>query len=84
MIQIDTLNRIILNGQLTNLAVVQDADKTRVYTPECKISGTPYVEHEMPHVRYSLTHPEPHSGVPGLRQFEADISALNQQSGGGR
>lgn len=76
MIQIDANNRIILNGQLTNLAVAQDADKTRVYTAECRVRGIQYAEHQMPSQRYSMAHPDPASGVPGLRQLEADIAAL--------
>lgn len=76
MIQIDANNRIIINGQRTSLAVAQGAGKTRVYTPECRIRGIQYAEHQMPRHRYSLAHPDPASGVPGLRQFEADIAAL--------
>lgn len=81
MIQIDTANRIILDGKQTGLAVTQNGRGTIVYTPESQISGARYQEHTMPHVRYSLTHDNPaltnvSPPRPGRAQFEADIRAL--------
>lgn len=79
MIQIDTSDRILLDGKQTGLAVTQNGRGTIVYTPESPISGTRYQEHTMPHVRYSLTHDNPaltNVSRPGRAQFEADIRAL--------
>jgi hypothetical protein len=88
MIQIDTSNKIILDGRPTGLAVTQNGRGTIVYTPESQISGTRYQEHTMPHARYSLAHdnPRPAHASPevadkyppsaGRAQFEADIRAL--------
>jgi hypothetical protein len=83
MIQIDTANRIILDGKQTGLAVTQTAQGTIVYTPEAQ--GVRYRAHPMPHARYSLAHdnPRPAHASPdkypppaGRAQFEADIRAL--------
>lgn len=76
MIQIDTANRIVLDGMDTGLAVTQDADGTRVYTPECRITGIEYRRHQMHYRRYSLACDTPASGIPGRGQFEADIRAI--------
>lgn len=76
MVQIDTTNRIIINGQRTALAVTQNGNGTVVYTPESRLSGQAYVEHKMPHQRYSLAHDAPSSGVAGRTEFEADVKAL--------
>lgn len=86
MIQIDTSNRIILDGKQTGLAVTQAAQGTIVYTPEAQ--GVRYQAHPMPHARYSLAHDNPrptHASLDvaakyppsaGRAQFEADIRAL--------
>lgn len=76
MIQIDTANRIILDGQQTGLALVQRASRTVIYTPESKASGTAYREHKMPETRYSTCHDTPASGVAGRATLEAHVRAL--------
>ncbi len=76
MIQIDTANRIILDGQQTGLALVQRASGTVVYTPESKASGTAYREHKMPEARYSTAHDSPASGAAGRAALETHIRAL--------
>lgn len=76
MILIDTTNRIVIDGQRTPLAVIQRGDGTVVYTPESRLSGQAYVEHEMPHKRYSLAHEAPTSGVAGRAEFESDVKTL--------
>lgn len=76
MIQIDTANRIILDGQQTGLALVQRASGTVIYTPESHVSGTAYREHKMPEARYSTAHDSPVSGAAGRATLEAHIRAL--------
>lgn len=76
MIQIDTANRIILDGQQTGLALVQRASGTVIYTPESKSSGTAYREHKMPEARYSTAHDAPASGAAGRATLEAHIRFL--------
>lgn len=76
MIQIDTANRIILDGQKTGLALVQRASGTVIYTPENKVSGTAYREHQMPAARYSAAHDSPASGAAGRAVLEQHVRAL--------
>lgn len=71
---IDSANRIAIDNIQTGLAVTQNAIGTVVYTPEGVSSR--YKEHKMPHVRYSLSHDKPASGVAGKSQFETDIKEL--------
>ncbi len=78
MIQIDTSNRIRIDGQDTRLALVQRASGTVVYTPESRVTGTAYREHQMPHARYSTTNDAPASGVPGRLQLEADVRSMSK------
>lgn len=73
-IEIDSANRIILDGQQTGLAVTQRSSGTVVYTPEGP--STQYAEHKMPQERYSLAHDHPASGAAGRQQFENDIRAM--------
>lgn len=73
-ITIDSANRISIDNIRTGLAVTQASEGTIVYTPEC--IKTKYAIHKMPHVRYSLTHDKPASGVAGRSQFENDIREL--------
>lgn len=87
-IQIDTLNRIILDGQQTGLAVTQTGKGTIVYTPERLATAQKYKEHAMPHSRYSLAHDAPrpihaahessvkYATPAGRTQFETDIRTL--------
>ncbi len=77
MFKIDATNRIIIDDQITGLAVIQRRNKTVVYTPESQT--TRYAEHKMPADRYSLTHAAPASGAAGRDQFEADVRALLKQ-----
>jgi hypothetical protein len=76
MIQIDTANRLILDGQQTGLALVQRASGTVIYTPESKASGTAYREHAMPAARYSTAHESPASGAAGRATLEQHVRAL--------
>ncbi len=76
MIQIDTANRIILDGQQTGLALVQRASGTVIYTPESRATGTAYREHTMPEPRYSTAHDAPASGAAGRATLEAHIRTL--------
>lgn len=70
-ITIDSANRIAIDNLQTGLAVTQSGKGTIVYAPEGL--GTKYAEYPMPHVRYSLSHEKPASGVAGRSQFEHDI-----------
>lgn len=74
MIQVDTTNRILIDGQPTGLAIAQRQDGTVIYTPEGVT--TAYRAHNMPHARYSTAHDAPASGAAGRSQLEADIRAL--------
>lgn len=74
MIQIDTANRIRIDGVDTGLALAQRASGTVIYTPEGV--STRYAEHKMPHARYSTAHDAPASGAAGRAQLEADVRAL--------
>lgn len=86
-IQIDTANRIKIDGQDTGLALGQRREGTIVYTPESRHTGQRYQEHPMPFSRYSTAHDEPHKpGEPydptvcaGRAQLEADVRALLAQ-----
>ena len=80
MLTIDTADRIAIDGVQVNLAVFQTANGTVVFTPECRITKQPYVEHLMPHKRYALSHNSPSSGAPGRAQFESDIRALIERN----
>ena len=89
-IQISTNNGIFLDGirvelpykdsqyRKLGLFVVQRDGKTVVYSAAF-VGGEKYTEHTMPHAHYSLTHPAPFSGVPGLNDFEAGIRAILNQ-----
>lgn len=68
MIQIDTTNRIILNGQPTGLAVIQHLGGSTIC--RLKTSTTPFDEIKMPKRRYTL------STEAGQAEFEADIKAI--------
>lgn len=77
MIQIDTSNRIRIDGRDTGLALTQRASGTVIYTPEGRTGA--YREHKMPHARYSTAHDAPASGAAGRAQLEIDVRALLQQ-----
>lgn len=91
MIEIYTDNSIFLDGRNTGLKVVQKEDGTIVYTPEITplgaaslgVSPQKYVEHSMPHRRYSLATEKPLSGRPGILDFEKDIRDLLAKMEGG-
>lgn len=74
--QITATGRIMIDYADVGLSVVQTREGTVVYTPESKITGQKYLEHKMPHKRYSLAWDEPASGNPGSAQFEADVRQL--------
>lgn len=75
-LQIDTANRIRIDGKDTGLALSQTREGTIVYTPESRASGRAYKAHPMPHKRYSAAHDAPASGAAGRAQLEADVRAL--------
>lgn len=74
MIQIDTANRIQIDGADTGLALAQHRGGTVIYTPEG--IGRRYKEHKMPHQRYSAAHDAPASGAAGRAQLEEDVREL--------
>lgn len=76
MLQIDTTNHILLDGQQTGLAIAQKLSGTVIFTPENRLTGAPYREHPMPHPRYATSCDAPASGVPGRTQLETDVRAL--------
>lgn len=76
MLQVNTTNRILIDGKPTGLVLVQRASGTVIYTPENKIAGIAYREHQMPEQRYSAAHDAPASGVAGCAKLEADIRLL--------
>lgn len=83
MIQHATDNSLIIDGQATGLKLAQRQDGTVIYTPENRLSGQAYVQHPMPHARYSLSHDNPinprtgePTGAAGRAQFEADLREL--------
>ena len=73
-ITIDTSNRLSIDHVQTGLALAQRREGTVIYTPEGV--STKYVEHKMPHARYSTAHDAPASGAAGRAQLEADILEL--------
>lgn len=72
MIQIDTTNRIILNGQPTGLAVRQAIHGSIIYRAET--ASTPYEEINLPKTRYTL------STEQGQAEFERDLVTVLAQS----
>lgn len=87
MIQIDTSDRILLDGHPTGLALRQVREGTVIYTPEIAATGQRYKVHQMPHARYSAAHdnPKPLHATPelaaryktaGRAQLEVDVRAL--------
>lgn len=75
MIQIDTADRISIDGKSTGLALRQEGAGSVVYTPADHL-GKGYAVHKMPHARYATSHDAPASGAAGRTQLEADIRAL--------
>ncbi len=73
-LQVDTRGAIIIDGQDTGLGLSQRKDGSVVYTRERV--GVRYMEHTMPHARYSAAYDAPASGAAGSAQLEADIRAL--------
>lgn len=73
-ISLDTANRISIDSKDTGLVLSQNRQGTLIYTPE-GFSGT-FVEHTMPHARYSASHDNPASGVAGKMQLESDVREL--------
>ena len=67
MIQIDTTGRIIVNGQQIGLAISQHLAGSRIYRPECLVTGKKFKEIKMPKSRYTL------STEAGRAEFERDI-----------
>lgn len=82
MLQITTNNELRLDGKATGLSLAQSHDGTVVYTPESRLSGRAYQEHQMPHKCYSTAHDAPASGVAGRAQLEADLRELLARLGG--
>lgn len=82
MLQIDSANRIIIDGKNTTLAISQTQAGTVIYTPESL--NTKYKEHQMPFARYSSAHDTPHkvgeqydpNVTAGRLQLEKDIIDL--------
>ena len=73
-IDIYTNGHVHIDGKDTGLGVTQRASGTALFRREDRVGG--YLEVELPHRRYSLVHPAPLSGLPGLAQFEADVRAV--------
>lgn len=69
MIQINTHNQILIDGQRTGLSVKQTVNGTVV----SHYYGAEVLPVSLPHTRYSLSHDAPASGVAGRSQFERDI-----------
>ena len=69
MLQINTHNQILIDGERTGLSVKQAAHGTIV----THYYGSELFTVPMPHVRYSLSHDAPTSGVAGKAQFERDV-----------
>lgn len=78
-IEIKTDTSILQDGKPTGLKVAQTGAKTIVYTPENKITGTRYKEHDMPNARYSLSHDN-----PGPIHGSTDLTMKFQTAGRGR
>lgn len=68
MIQIDTTNRIVIDGKPSGLAVAQHLAGSTVYKPETSTSA--FQEIRMPKSRYTL------STEAGRNEFETDIKAV--------
>jgi hypothetical protein len=75
MMTIHSDNSIFIDGKNTGLRVAQARYGTVVYSTD----GTNYLEHLMPHARYSLAHDAPASGAAGRAQFEKDILAMDEE-----
>lgn len=83
-IQIDSTNRIFLDGKETGLAIVQRREGTTIYTPESRSTAQRYQEHWMPFARYSTAHDQPHKPgqlydpevCAGRAQLESDVRLL--------
>ncbi len=73
-LQLDHLDRIIIDGQYVHLKLMQRPDKTVVYTPET--NETAYREYEMPHEKYAIGNITPAPGVAGSVELENDIKEL--------
>lgn len=76
MLTIDTANRITLDGRAIGLGLIQRASGTVIYTPEDRLAGRTYAEHQMPHPRYSTAHDSPASGAAGRAKLEVDLREL--------
>ncbi|MEY4415379.1 MAG: hypothetical protein RIQ53_2672 [Pseudomonadota bacterium] len=76
MLQHATDNSLIIDGRDTGLKLTQRHDGTVVYTPENRLRGQEYKQHQMPHKRYSVVHDAPASGAAGRSQLEEDLRAL--------
>lgn len=72
MLQINTRNEIILDGQNTRITVKQTADGTLVRY----YYGSEVFTYDMPHKTYSLACDNPASGIAGRAQFERDIKQI--------
>jgi hypothetical protein len=69
MLQINSHNQILIDGQQTGLSVKQTTQGTVVkHHYHSDVFTVP-----MPCKRYSLSHAQASNGVPGLSQFENDI-----------
>jgi len=75
-LQIDTADRILLDGQETGLGVFQGRSGTLVYTPESLSRKVNHEAHKMPHARYCLVVDRPDNNLPGRLEFEADVREL--------
>lgn len=80
---IDTSGHIKIDGTDTGLGVSQQRKGTVLYRRDIPAGwrgiGSPkqdYEEVPLPHDRYSLSHPTPPDGHPGLTQFEIDVRRL--------
>jgi hypothetical protein len=76
MLQHATDNSLIIDGRDTGLKLTQRQDGTIVYTPDNRLRGQAYKQHQMPHKRYSVAHDAPASGAAGRSQLEADLREL--------
>jgi hypothetical protein len=76
MLQHATDNSLIIDGRDTGLKLTQRQDGSVVYTPENRLRGQAYQQHQMPHKRYSVAHDAPASGAAGRSQLEADLREL--------
>ncbi len=74
MLRINTINQVILDGQVTKFTVYQDQHFTQVFF----MTDVGEVFVDMPKQRYSLSHDAPASGVAGRTAFERDIRNIIQ------